>query len=58
MYTFEIYEDNAGHWRWRLKARNGEIVAIGGEGLASKQKAQESVELVRQNAASAEIKEL
>jgi uncharacterized protein YegP (UPF0339 family) len=56
MYTFEIYEDNAGHWRWRLKAGNGEIVCIGGEGYASKQKAQEGVGLVREHAAGAEVR--
>ncbi len=25
----EIYKDEAGQWRWRLKAMNGEIVASG-----------------------------
>ena len=28
----EIYKDNSGEWRWRLKASNGRIVATGGEG--------------------------
>lgn len=26
-HTAEVYEDSAGEWRYRLKARNGEIVA-------------------------------
>ena len=25
--SFEVYEDDAGQWRWRLKAANHEIVA-------------------------------
>ena len=25
--NFEIFQDEAGQWRWRLKAANGEIVA-------------------------------
>ena len=28
----EIYEDDAGEWRWRMVARNGKIVADSGEG--------------------------
>lgn len=32
----ELYEDKAGEWRWRLKASNGRIVAIGGEGFSRK----------------------
>jgi uncharacterized protein YegP (UPF0339 family) len=26
---FEVYPDKADEWRWRLKADNGEIVAVG-----------------------------
>ena len=36
MKTFEIYRDVRGLWRWRLVARNGRIVANGGEGYSSK----------------------
>ena len=28
MTKIEIYQDAAGEWRWRLKARNGRIVAM------------------------------
>lgn len=31
-YKCHIYEDEAGEFRWRLKARNGRIVADSGEG--------------------------
>lgn len=33
---FEIYKDTRGEWRWRLRARNGRIVADSAEGYASK----------------------
>ncbi|MGA0608815.1 YegP family protein [Caldimonas sp. KR1-144] len=33
---FEIYRDAAGRWRWRLKARNGEIIADPGFGYSRK----------------------
>lgn len=31
----EVYADEAGEWRWRLRAGNGEIVASG-EGYTTK----------------------
>ncbi len=36
---YEIYKDKAGEWRWRLKARNGRIVANSGEGYKRKSSA-------------------
>ena len=33
---FEIYQDKSGEWRWRLRSSNGQLVANGGEGFASK----------------------
>jgi uncharacterized protein YegP (UPF0339 family) len=29
MSQVEIYEDEAGGWRWRLTGDNGEVVAVG-----------------------------
>ncbi|MFM2381557.1 MAG: hypothetical protein RLZZ76_324 [Candidatus Parcubacteria bacterium] len=34
--SFEIYKDKAGHFRWKLIAKNGESVAEGGEGYAER----------------------
>lgn len=28
----ETYRDKAGQWRWRMRGRNGRIVACSGEG--------------------------
>jgi uncharacterized protein YegP (UPF0339 family) len=50
---FEVYEDNAGEYRWRLVHQNGNIIADGGEGYASKRNAQEAVERVRDYAPEA-----
>ena len=33
---WEIYKDNAGEWRWRRKARNGENVGSANEGYKNK----------------------
>lgn len=34
--TFHIYRDRKGEYRWRLKAGNGRIVAVSGEGYRRK----------------------
>ena len=48
--TFELYEDAGEEWRWRLRHRNGNIIADGAEGYASKQKATQGLESVKRNA--------
>lgn len=35
-HTLEIYKDRKKEWRWRLRARNGKIVADSGEGYKRK----------------------
>lgn len=51
---FQVYQDVSGHYRWRLKAGNGEIVAAG-EAYASKQNAINAAFLVQQIAQSAKV---
>lgn len=51
---FEVYMDRAGQYRWRLKARNGEIVAVS-EGYTSQYSAKQSAELVKSLALYASI---
>ena len=51
---FEIYEDNAGKWRWRLRASNGELIAVSEQGFASKSGVGKALDVVRRNAAAAE----
>ena len=55
--TFELYEDNAGQYRWRLRHENGNIIADSGEGYASKQKARQGIESVKENAPKASVDE-
>lgn len=54
---FELYQDKAGEWRFRLKAGNGEVIATG-QGYASKSGALNGIDSVRRNAAEAEVVEL
>lgn len=53
---FELYKDNAGEYRFRLKARNGEIIASS-EGYTAKSNCLNGIESVRKNAAEASIEE-
>ena len=53
---FEMYQDKAGEVRFRLKARNGEIIAVS-EGYAAKAGCKNGVESVRKNAPDAQIVE-
>jgi uncharacterized protein YegP (UPF0339 family) len=55
--TFELYVDDAGEHRWRLVHANGNIIADSGEGYASKQKAKQGLQSVRENAPDADIVE-
>jgi uncharacterized protein YegP (UPF0339 family) len=52
---FQVYEDNAGEWRWRLVAPNGNIIADSGEGYVSKQGAQRGIDSVKRNAPEATV---
>jgi uncharacterized protein YegP (UPF0339 family) len=54
--VFEWYLDKAGKYRFRLKAANGEMIAIS-EGYASKQGCVEGIESVKKNAPIAKIVE-
>ena len=51
---FEIYKDKAGEFRFRLKATNGQIIAVS-EGYTSMSSCENGIESVRKNAADAEI---
>ena len=46
---FEIYNDKAGEFRFRLKARNGEII-LASEGYKTKASCENGIESVRKNA--------
>jgi uncharacterized protein YegP (UPF0339 family) len=64
---FEVFERKSGptwlprflrksRWYWRLRASNGEIVAVGSEPFVSVENAVRATETVRYLAAKAEVK--
>ena len=56
--TFELYEDRAGEFRWRLVHDNGNIIADSGEGYSSASDARKGIESVKVNAPGAEVQRL
>lgn len=57
MPKFEVHKDAAGKFRWRLKAPNGEIIAVS-EAYESKDGCKNGINSVKTNAQKAEIKDL
>jgi uncharacterized protein YegP (UPF0339 family) len=51
---FEVFKDSAGKFRFRLKAGNGEIIAVG-ESYESKAGALNGIEAVKKNAPEATV---
>jgi len=55
---FEIFKDQRGEYRFRLKAPNGQIIAVSGEGFTTKQSCQSGIEAVKKYAPSAQVHDL
>lgn len=53
---FELYEDKAGEYRFRLKAANGQIVATS-EGYKTKAACENGIASIKKNAPEAEVVE-
>ena len=54
---FELFKDRAGEYRFRLKAANGEIIAVS-EGYIAKSGAQNGIDSVKRNATGAPVVDL
>lgn len=55
--SFEVYQDAKGEYRFRLKAANGETIAVS-EGYEQKDSCLKGIESIKKNAAAARTKEL
>ena len=51
---FEVYTDKAGEFRFRLKAKNGQIIAVS-EGYKAKKSCLNGIESVKKNAVDAKV---
>lgn len=54
---FEVYQDKAGKYRFRLKASNGQVIATG-EAYESKAACRNGVASVQKNAADSTVVEV
>lgn len=54
---FEVYTDKAGEFRFRLKAKNGEIIAAG-EGYKTKASCLNGIDSIRRNAPEASVEKV
>ena len=54
---FELYKDKAGEFRFRLKARNGEIIA-NSQGYSAKASCLKGIESVKKNAPEAAVEKV
>lgn len=50
--SFELYKDKGGEFRWRLKHRNGNILATSSEGYKAKVDALKGIENVKNSSES------
>lgn len=60
--TFELYRARRGlllrtQWRWRLRARNGRIIATSGEGYNNRRDALAAITTIRAEAQTAKLEE-
>jgi uncharacterized protein YegP (UPF0339 family) len=53
-YTFEVYRDNAGEFRFRFKASNGENM-FASQGYKQKRSAVSAIESIKKNSPDATI---
>ncbi len=51
---FEIYSDKAGEFRFRLKAKNGQVIAVS-EGYTAKANCKNGIESVKKNCVNAPV---
>ncbi len=55
--TFEVYQDKAGEYRWRLRAQNSKLLAASSEGYKEKRSCLSSIESVKRDAVDALVVE-
>jgi uncharacterized protein YegP (UPF0339 family) len=58
MAKFEIARDKSNEYRWHLRADNGKIIADSAEGYKDKADCEHGIQLVKQEAPTATIKDL
>ena len=47
MKPYKIYQDNAGKYRWRVTAQNGEIIGASSQGFTSRYRCRSNADLLK-----------
>jgi len=55
--TFEVYEDKAKAFRWRVKSSNGQVVAATNKGFKTKAECEKLINLIKQEIPKATVVE-
>lgn len=55
---YETYQDSANHWRWRLVATNGQIIAVSSESYWNRSDCEHAVRLVVSTNAATPVEDL
>ena len=55
---YELYEDRADEWRWRLKAPNGEIIADSSEGYKTRGGCQLAISRMQWMASTSNVRDI
>ncbi len=56
-YKFEVYKDNAGEYRFRFKASNGENM-FASQGYKQKKSALSAIESIKKNTPAAQVEDV
>jgi uncharacterized protein YegP (UPF0339 family) len=54
---FEVYEDKAHQYRWRLKSRNGQVIASSSESYKAKADCDAAIDTIKKGAAKADVED-
>lgn len=57
MAKFQIFQDRAGEYRWRLRADNNETIADSAEGYVRKSNCEHGIDLVKTLGPDAEVED-
>jgi uncharacterized protein YegP (UPF0339 family) len=55
---FQLYKDAAGEWRWRLRAKNGQVIATSGEGYKNAYDCMDMIRTIQIGAQGAEVERI
>ena len=47
-YSYQLYRDTAGNWRWALRSADGQVLAVSGKAFASRADAERAITELRE----------